>query len=85
MSDLTFKEAVINIEAMKSQYKRVLSLFSCGFDIKKKNKYISNTKTKIYALFTDKDKWKSDKLWEYMNDYLSYNELLEIANRQNIK
>lgn len=83
MSDLTFKELIINIEAMKSQYKRVLLLFSCGFNIKDKVKYIKNTKTKMYSL--DIDTWKIDRLWDYMNDYISYEELQEIANRQNIK
>ena len=83
MSDLTFKELVINIEAMKSQYKRVLLLFSCGFDIKDKVRYIKNTKTKMYSL--DIETWKIDRLWDYMNDYISYEELQEIANRQNIK
>lgn len=85
MNNLTFKEIVNNIQAIKSQYKRVLSLFSCGFEIKNKVRYISNTKTKIYSLFTDKEKWKSDRLWDYMNDYISYEKLQEIANRQNIK
>lgn len=83
MSNLTFKELVINIEAMKSQYKRVLLLFSCGFDIKNKVRYIKNTKTKMYSL--DIETWKIDRLWDYMNDYISYEELQEIANRQNIK
>ena len=83
MNDLTFKELVINIEAMKHQYKRVLSLFSCGFDIKNKVRYIQNTKVKMYSL--DIETWKIDRLWDYMNDYISYEELQEIANRQNIK
>jgi hypothetical protein len=83
MKDLTFKEIVNNIQAMKSRYKRVLSLFSCGFDIKKKNNYIYQTKIEIYSLF--KETWKSDRIWNYMNDDLSYEELLEIANRQNTK
>ena len=78
-----FKEIMKDIEAMKSHYKRALSLFSCGFDIKKQNKYIYQTKIEIYSLF--KETWKSDRIWEYMNDYLSYNELLEIANRQNTR
>lgn len=83
MNNLTFKEIVNNIQAIKSQYKRVLSLFSCGFEIKNKVKYISNTKTKMYSLSIDT--WKIDRLWDYMNDYISYEELLEIANRQNVK
>ena len=83
MSDLTFKELVINIEAMKSQYKRVLLLFSCGFDTKNKVRYIKNTKIKIYSL--DIETWKIDRLWDYMNDNISYEELQEIANRQNIR
>ena len=78
-----FKQIMKDIEAMKSHYKRVLSLFSCEFDIKKQNKYIYQTKMEIYSLF--KETWKSDRIWEYMNDYLSYNELLEIANRQNTR
>lgn len=83
MQDLTFKELVIKIEAMKSQYKRVLSLFSCGFDIKDKVRYIKNTKTKMYSL--DIDTWKIDRLWDYMNDNISYEKLQEIANRQNVR
>ena len=83
MNNLTFKELVINMEAIKSQYKRILSLFSCGFEQKNKVKYMSNTKIKMYSLSIDK--WKIDRLWDYMNDYISYEELQEIANRQNIK
>lgn len=83
MNNLTFKELVINIQAIKSNYKRVLSLFSCGFEQKNKVRYISNTKTKMYSLSIDQ--WKIDRLWDYMNDYISYEELLEIANRQNVR
>lgn len=78
-----FKELVINIQAMKSKYKRVLSLFSCEFDIKNKVKYIQNTKIQMYSL--DIEKWEIDRLWDYMNDYISYEELQEIANRQNVR
>lgn len=85
MNDLTFKQLIFKAQAIKSNYKRVLSLFSCGFDIKQKVRYISNTKIKIYSLFTNKDKWKSDRLWDYMNDDITYNDLVDIANRQNIK
>lgn len=83
MQDLTFKELVINIQAMKSQYKRILSLFSCGFDIKNKVRYISKTKIEIYGMFNEK--WKADRIWDYFNDDLAYEELVKIANRQNVK
>ena len=83
MSDLTFKQLIYQIEAIKTQYKRVLSLFSCGFEIKNKVNYIRKTKETIYSLKIEK--WQSDRLWDYMNDDMTYNDLLDIANRQNIK
>jgi uncharacterized membrane protein len=83
MSDLTFKQLIFKAEAMKSNYKRILSLFSCGFDIKGKVRYIKNTKDTIYSLKIYE--WQSDRLWDYMNDNMTYNDLLDIANRQNIK
>lgn len=84
-NNLTFKEIIRKIEAIKDQYKRDLSLFSCGFDIKKKVKYIKETKANIYSLRDEKEKWQCDRIWDYMNDSMTYNELLEIANRQTIK
>lgn len=83
MNGLTFKQLVYKAEAIKSNYNRVLSLFSCGFDIKQKVKYIKHTKDTIYTL--DILEWQSDRLWEYLNDNIPYQELLDIANRQNIK
>ena len=84
-SNLTFKELVIKFEAIKDQYKGTLSLFSCGFDIKKKVKYIKETKDSVYALRNDDKKWQCDRLWDYMNDSMTYNDLIEIANRQTVK
>lgn len=83
MSDLTFKQLIFKAEAIKSNYKRVLSLFSCGFEIKNKVRYIKQTKQTIYSL--NIYEWQCDRLWEYMNDNIPYQELLDIANRQNTK
>lgn len=83
MSDLTFRQLVYKAEAIKSNYNRVLSLFSCGFNIKAKIKYIKSIKQTVYKL--NIDKWQCDRIWEYMNDNIPYQELLDIANRQNIK
>lgn len=83
MNDLTFKQLIFKAQAMKSNYKRVLSLFSCGFEIKNKVRYIKQTKQTIYSF--NIYEWQSDRLWEYLNDNIPYQELLDIANRQNIK
>lgn len=80
MDDLTFKQIIVKIEAIKDQYKGTLSLFSCGFDIKKRIKYTKQTRNQIYSL--NILEWQRDRIWDYMNDYMTYNELLEIANRQ---
>ena len=84
--NLTFKELVIKFEAIKDQYKGTLSLFSCGFDIKEKVKYIEKTRNQVYSLRPNaRDKWQCDKLWRYMNDDMTYNDLLDRANRQKVK
>ena len=80
MDNLTFKKLVYKAEAIKSNYNRVLSLFSCGFDIKQKVKYIKHTKDTIYTL--NIERWQCDRIWDYMNDSIPYQELIDIANRQ---
>ena len=54
----TFKEVVLNIEALKSQYKEFLSPFF-------NNKKVVEWRDKIYALRMEE--WRRDRLWEYLN------------------
>lgn len=64
--ETTFKEIMLNIEAIKTQYKGVLASFSYK-ETKERNYYMRLMKLQIYSLRFER--WKIDRLWEYMNDY----------------
>lgn len=70
-----FKDAVDNIEALRYEYEGTLTLFSY-FDLKQRNKFILETRNKIYALKFEE--WKRDKLWEYMNGFENLETLKKI-------
>lgn len=74
-----FGEAVANIRALKQEYYRVLASFSI-YEIKEEVKYKQELRSKLYEL--DIFEWQKDKLWEYMNDDITFGMLLMLGNRQ---
>lgn len=70
----TFKETIENVEVIKSQMGDIIASF-WYFDLKKEVDFIRNLKKQIYSLkFED---WKRDKIWEYINGYEYYEELVK--------
>lgn len=56
---LTFKEILQNAEALKTRYQGFLSPF---FNVKR----IIEWRDYVYSLPIEE--WKSDRIWEYLND-----------------
>ena len=72
--DLKYKELVLIIEAVKTKYKVFVASF-LYFESQKQYECVSNLKKQVYAL--QFEEWKKDKIWEYLNDYEEYEELLK--------
>lgn len=70
----TFKETIENIEVIKSQMGDIIASF-WYFDLKKEIDFIRNLKKQIYSLKFEE--WKRDKIWEYINGYEYYEELVK--------
>lgn len=70
----TFKETIENVEVIKSQMGDIIASF-WYFDLKKEVNFIRNLKKQIYSLKFEK--WKRDKIWEYLNDYENLEILLK--------
>lgn len=70
----TFKETIENIEVIKSQMGDIIASF-WYFDLKKEVDFIRNLKKQIYSLKFEE--WKRDKIWEYINGYEYYEELVK--------
>lgn len=70
----TFKETIENVEVIKSQMGDIIASF-WRFDLKKEVEFISNLKKQIYSLKFEE--WKRDKIWEYINGYEYYEELVK--------
>lgn len=62
---LTFKNFLLNIEAIKSQYWDKIVSFSC-LEQKKKLIFIKEFKQYIYSFKIEE--WKCDKIYEYFFD-----------------
>jgi hypothetical protein len=73
LTNITFKEIVSVLKAVKSEYKRGLLPFSI-YEIKEETMYIYNWRKKIYEL--NLLEWRKDLIWEYLNDDVEY-ELLQ--------
>ena len=70
----TFKETIENVEVIKSQMGDIIASF-WYFDLKKEVCFIRNLKKQIYSLKFEE--WKRDKIWEYINGYEYYEELVK--------
>ena len=62
--DLDFKHILLNLEALKLEYNRVLMSFSY-FNKKELIKWQKEVKNKIYSL--NVVEWRKDKIWLYLN------------------
>lgn len=70
----TFKETIENVEVIKSQMGDIIASF-WYFDLKKEVDFIRNLKKQIYSLKFEE--WKRDKIWEYIDGYEYYEELVK--------
>lgn len=77
-SNYTFKEIIVKIKTLRQNYEDVLASFSY-FNLHKKIEIMKKFRDSIYAL--NFEEWKKDRLWDYLNDYLSYEELISIARK----
>lgn len=69
IKDIPYRSFVSYLPTLKSDYKRVLASFSL-YEHKEKNIFIRDFKKQIYSLkYTTK---KKDKIWEYLNDDISF-------------
>ena len=79
-SDWTFLECVKNIQALKSQFYEVLASFSY-LEMKEVVKYKRSVRDSFYRLKFEE--WKIDRLWEYMNGFVEYADLIAIVRVKN--
>lgn len=75
---LNFKNLVIQAKAFKNQYYSVLASFSY-FELPNKVQFIRTFRDSIYSL--NFEEWKKDRVWDYMNNYIPYEELISIARK----
>ena len=78
----SFKQVVLNLKALKSNYEGILALFYYR-DLKEIVSFKKRTRDSVYSL--NLPEWQKDKIWEYMNGFEFYSVLKGIANRQNVK
>ena len=76
--DWTFREAILNMRALKKTYEDTLRSFSY-FELPEKVKFERNFRSSIYSL--NFEEWKKDRLWDYLNGFLFYEELISIARK----
>ena len=81
-SNWSFKDLVSNIRRLKNEYIFYLAFFSCNDDIETKrlyNLYIKTIRDQFYDINIDER--QIDIAWEYMNDYVTYQDLFYYLNR----
>lgn len=75
-SNWSFKDLVMNVKRLKEEYVFFLAFFSYNNDIESLrlcNIYIKSVRDKFYSINID-DR-QIDVAWEYMNDYVCYQDL----------
>ena len=75
----TFKNIVLNLKTIKSNYTGFLSSFSV---FKHREKVLCHKQIHDQFYSLNLDTWKIDRIWEYLNNDLDYESLFSIANRQ---
>ncbi len=78
-SEWTYLECVKNIQALKSQFYEVLASFSY-LEMKEVVKYKRQIRSEFYSLKFEE--WKIDRLWEYMNGFIEYIDLIAIIRHK---
>ena len=73
-----FGEVILYVRALKIQYEGILASFSY-FEQPNKVEFIKNFRNSIYSF--NFEEWKKDRLWDYINDFLPYEELISIARK----
>ncbi len=68
-----YKESLYYIEYIKRDYEYIMLSFSVFGGNNEVIQKIRQIKKDIYNL--DFEEWKKDKLWEFMNNDVTYNEL----------
>ena len=76
--NITFKQFVIQAGAIKRTFEGTLRSFSY-FELKDKVQYRINLRDSIYSLSFEE--WKKDRIWDYLNGYMPYEELISIARK----
>ena len=72
-SEWTYKESLCYIRQLKAKYEGFMTSFCVFGGNKDYFEKVYNFKKEIYSLtFED---WKIDKLWEFLNDDISYIDL----------
>lgn len=61
-----FKDTVKNIKKLRDDYRIVISSFSY-FTSKERITFLKTTRDSFYALKFER--WKKDKIWDYMNGF----------------
>lgn len=69
----SFKESLFFINSIKENYKGFMTSFCVFGGNKEYFEKVYNLKKDIYALSFEE--WRKDKLWEYLNDDISYIDL----------
>ena len=73
-SNWNFKEVIENLKTLKTYYDEVLSSFYY-FDLRKLIKFKKKMRDSVYSL--NLQEWQKDKIWNYMNGYECYEELVK--------
>lgn len=73
IQNITFQEFVENCKVLKVQYEELFTPFFVA------TKTIRCWKKMIYSL--DIASWKHDKLWEFLNGDLEYEELVKLKDK----
>lgn len=80
--DWNFKDLVLNIERLKQEYIFFLAFFSSSNKVKDRkvsNLYIKEIRDKFYKI--NIKEWQIDLCWEFMNNYITYFDLIHVLNR----
>jgi len=75
-SSWSYKECLYYISCIKEKYEGIMSSFCVLGGNRKYFEKMIQIKKQIYSLnFGAKENWKKDKLWEYLNNDITYTEL----------
>lgn len=72
----SFKDIFCNLRTLTLQYEECLASFVI---LRERNDFIRRTRNSLYALKFDN--FKKDKIWEFMNGYLSSWEVISIFSK----